>query len=527
MSDNGHFDKFLQEQFNDYAPEVASDSWEKIKAQREKEKRRFYWWKFSAKNLLIIAALLLSAAAGIYFLNKKTEKENIASTEKAFPKSAIEVVAQNEKAPLQLQNDNHQQLQLLSKKNQLAQEEKKEAESTKSEQQKEIASFIKKNVSGSEFLQEAEKNNVSNGKKVIAAKNNSSSSSVVKKQEVRKLFHDKIVIDNNAKTSFFGQAIKKINAENKVAASNTQKKTKPFFSGKNAALIVKTNSSMAEEIDASIQGDLFRKLQFDAEKIHSSSLHFFSIKEITKEKIKGPDCPVAEKNAAGNKTYFELYASPDMTFKKYSDTANSVFLQKRKESTQLISAFSAGFRFTKVFQNGVSIRSGINYSQVNEKFSFIQGNWVQISYNIDPITGDTSGINRVTGTRYKNTINRYRTIDIPVLLGYEFGNGKFHFNLNAGPVINIYSWQKGDVLDTAFKPVSITTNKGNAAYQYKTNTGIGFMGAFSIYYKLNDRLHLLAEPYLRYNFSPMNKDIFSLQEKFTTIGLRLGVRVDF
>jgi hypothetical protein len=272
---------------------------------------------------------------------------------------------------------------------------------------------------------------------------------------------------------------------------------------------------------------LLERLQFNAEKITAVSMIPSGEKSIIIGKIAIPDCPVAEKDAASNKTYFELYASPDMAYKKYSDTANSLFLQKRKQSTRFVSAFSAGFRLTKVFQNGISFRTGINFSQVNEKFSFIQGNWVQVTYNIDPISGDTTGTTSITGTRYKTTINRYRTIDVPLLLGYEIGNGRFHFNINAGPVINIYSWQKGDVLDTTIKPVNITTNKGASAYQYKTNTGIGFMGAVSVYYKLNSRLHLLAEPYLRYNFTPMSRDVFSLQEKFTTIGVRLGVRLDF
>jgi len=94
-------------------------------------------------------------------------------------------------------------------------------------------------------------------------------------------------------------------------------------------------------------------------------------------------------------------------------------------------------------------------------------------------------------------------------------------------VINLYSWQKGELLDTAFQPVSITTGKGVPAFQYKTNIGVGFTAAASVYYKLNDRLHLLAEPYFRYNFSPMNKEALSLQERFTTMGLRLGIRIDF
>ena len=239
-----------------------------------------------------------------------------------------------------------------------------------------------------------------------------------------------------------------------------------------------------------------------------------------------PPCPTIEKNAAGNKYYIEVYAGPDYATKSYSDTANSALLQKRKESTSFSSAFSIGFRYTRVFNNGVSFRAGINFSQINEKFSYVQSNIVQITYITDPVTGDTTGTFSTRGTRYKNTINKYHTIDIPLLLGFETGNGRLHANFNAGVVLNIYSWQKGESLDTSFKPVSITTGKGASLYQYKTNIGAGFMGGISVYYKLNDQLHLLAEPYWRYNFSPMNKEMLSLQEKFSTIGLRLGLRLD-
>jgi hypothetical protein len=57
--------------------------------------------------------------------------------------------------------------------------------------------------------------------------------------------------------------------------------------------------------------------------------------------------------------------------------------------------------------------------------------------------------------------------------------------------------------------------------------GIGFIGAVSVYYKLTNRLHLLAEPYFRYNFSPASKADLTLKQKFTTAGLRIGLRLDF
>jgi hypothetical protein len=237
-------------------------------------------------------------------------------------------------------------------------------------------------------------------------------------------------------------------------------------------------------------------------------------------------CPGREKNAAGNKRYIEIYAGPDYALRSFKDTANSVYLQKRKESTSFQYAFSAGLRFTKVFSNGISFRTGFNYSQVNEKFKYEQGNIIQVVY-VTNAAGDTTGSYTATSTRYKTTYNKYRTLDIPLIIGFEMGNGRLHTNINAGAIINLYSWQKGDLLDKSLQPVNITTGGTKSPYQFKNNIGVGFMGAISFYYKLNDRFHLLAEPYFRYNFSPVSKSDLTLKQKYNTAGLRLGLRFDF
>jgi hypothetical protein len=241
--------------------------------------------------------------------------------------------------------------------------------------------------------------------------------------------------------------------------------------------------------------------------------------------VRLPDCPTIEKDAAGNKTYIEFYGGPDIAFRSLTDTLNSTYLQKRKESTRFISAFSAGMRYTRVFSNGISIRTGINFSQINEKFSYAQGNIVQVVYIIDN-NGDTTGSYTTTGTRYRTTINKFKTIDIPLVGGYELGNGRLHANINAGAIINLYSWQKGEVLDASLKPVSITTGQSNSPYRFKTNIGVGFIGSISVYYKLNESIHLLAEPYFRYNLSSMSKENLTFKQKYNTAGLRLGLRMD-
>ncbi|MBI3883509.1 MAG: hypothetical protein HY305_04645, partial [Sphingobacteriales bacterium] len=122
--------------------------------------------------------------------------------------------------------------------------------------------------------------------------------------------------------------------------------------------------------------------------------------------------------------------------------------------------------------------------------------------------------------------NHYRSIDVPLILGYELGNDKLHININAGPVINVYSWQKGVMLDTSFKPVNITTGTSGSSAQYKSNFGLGVIGSISVYYKLNEQTHLLAEPYFRYNFSSISREGAPVKEKYATIGLRIGLRFD-
>ena len=303
------------------------------------------------------------------------------------------------------------------------------------------------------------------------------------------------------------------------------KRNKNALTGLGNVLVNVTSPETEEDEFMETGGTLLGRLTFQGEKITEKrksgkpgSLRFNPV-------IFLPDCPTLEKDAAGNKKYFEFYAGPDYAFRSLHDTANSAYLQKRKETTKFKSGYSAGVRYTRVFNNSMSVRGGINYSQINEKFTFNQGNIVQVTYILNS-NGDTIGSYTTTGSRLKTTINRYRSIDIPVVIGYELGNGKLHANINAGAIVNIYSWQKGDELDASGNPVSITTGKASSPYQFKTNAGVGFIGAVSVYYKLNERLHIMAEPYFRYNLSQMNKADITLKQKYHTAGLRLGIRLD-
>jgi opacity protein-like surface antigen len=235
-------------------------------------------------------------------------------------------------------------------------------------------------------------------------------------------------------------------------------------------------------------------------------------------------CPEAERNAAGNKKYLEVYGGPDYVFKSYEDTGN-YYIEKRKERTSINYAFSAGMRYTKVFSNGMSFKTGINYSKIKEHFVSKDGAVINrvITTNAN---GDTVSNYLVSTPQFKKSKNVYHFVDIPVQIGYELGNGRFHANISAGVMVNIASKQKGNTIDRAGNTIDISSEKSDNEFSYKKTAGVSFLGSASVYYKISDRMHILAEPYLRYSLSNFTKPEETFKQKFHTAGVRLGVRMD-
>ena len=469
MNNNQRFDENIKEQFSNYAPDVHPRIWENIIAEKEKRKPAGFWFSLlNSRNILVLLGLLIAGGSGAYLFIKN-------SSDPATAKNNTSALIEKDK-----QGNN---VQVLSPEN---------------------------------------NNNITNNKTaaqitatVIATENNNAANEPVNNSKKM----------NSPAVTRISVGAPSIESVNDGPPANTNKKritgSGPLTSKDNGS----TGLASGTTDNSPGEGSLLGRLLYEAQKISAGTN---SKPELQKRKSPFwllPDCPAMEKDAAGNKKYIEIYAGPDFTIRKLSDTGNSVYLQKRKESAKVSSAYSAGIRYTRVFSNSMSIRTGINYSQINEKFTFVQGNLVQITYIINA-NGDTTGSYITTGTRYKTTHNKYRSIDVPLLVGYEMGNGKLHANISAGAVVNIYSWQKGEVLDTTLQPVNITTGKGSSPYGFKTNAGLGFMASASVYYKLNEKVHVMAEPYFRYNLTPINKDNLTLKQKYNTVGLRLGLRVD-
>jgi hypothetical protein len=490
MTHNSPLDEHIKEKFGNYSPDVPPHIWENIIAETEKRRPVGFWFRFLNKKLLLLLFGIVLSGTGI-ILYKKVYPPAVNNANRLIE-------------PIKANNT----------ENNIPGENKKTSNNNGNTIQAE--NNIEKDKGTQNIISSTEKDT-----RVINITSTENTSRATKKTK------------SGSSTKIDLQVSTGIGIKNNTSVSSTESNStkvqvnrKQKYRKESANIVYQNPEAITDDVTESGSDVFFLNRLL----LNPGLIRFENNFKPVIKKTNNPDfnipCPEAEKNAAGNKRYFEIYGGPDYAFRSITDTGNSAYLQKRKESTGFSSAFSVGARYTRVFSNGMSFRTGINYSQINEKFKYAEGNIIQVVY-ITNSNGDTTGSFTTTGTRYKTTFNKFRTIDIPLLIGYELGNGRIHANFNAGAIINVYSWQKGDVLDTAYQPVSITTGKTSSPYQFKTNAGIGFMGAVSVYYKLNDKWHIFAEPYFRYNFSPASKADLTLKQKYNTAGIRLGLRIDF
>jgi hypothetical protein len=529
MSDMKNFDDFFKAELGKKSSDVPSHVWDNIVEARKNRRPSGIWLSFlTDRNMFLLVGLLLIGGAGITIFNNPT---NIGSTKKIS--SSINTVTSSTTNKKDNNDIKQAASQFLSPSSSNTSSNNSNSNNIKLSNQLNdkndnylVDNSIPESDQKIDSRSETKIGSTTNSIAIIKADNlhtysNDTYSRTNKNAEISSSHLTTVAYNNIRKHSKVGRSVKtnanditgaeEITDDNTLTASNYSSRV---------------NRNNDNKPYAVTEGYLLNRLSFTAEKTEKPEI---KISDNISAKLNFPECPTVEKDIAGNKQYLEAYISPDYGIRTLTDTSKSsgALLQQRKQSTNFSSAFSAGVRYTKVLKSGISFAGGLNYSQINEKLSYTQNNGSQIAVITSSTTGDTIRIDTISGIVHKTSYNHYHSIDVPVLIGYEMGNDKIHINVNAGPIMNIYSWQHGDVLSQDSLPVSINSGKSSSiAYQYKTNIGLGITGGVSVFYKLNDQLHIYAEPYFRYNFSSMTNSESPIQQKYTTVGMHIGLRLD-
>lgn len=230
--------------------------------------------------------------------------------------------------------------------------------------------------------------------------------------------------------------------------------------------------------------------------------------------------------------FVEAYGSPDFALRSISAvSASPQYLARKDSSSSMQIGYSAGLRLVKPITENILLKAGIQYTQMNEKFVYRTENEIKTTTVVTVrtivrapgdtvIISDTSVVQQI-GFKNNTVKNRYRSFDIPVTIGYQFGNEDLKIGINAGVIFNISSWYQGVLLDSSMATVPIT--KANSTI-YKTNIGLGIYAGVSIIKRLSDDMHVFAEPYFRYNLSNMTTPQSSYNQKFSLGGISIGLR---
>lgn len=485
------FDDFIKNKLQNHSSAVPDGVWERIQAKRENERRGIAWWQQNKKLIIGLTALLLTSYVVFIGTNFPVEQAAVSTSS-------------TEEAPASIKPSS--------------------------------SSPDKTLVPGSEANQPGHENDpLSSSAGSPAATNaiDAPAADVATKnannQEVKR------AVEGTASSIAGAHATT-------VRGKNTGAKNRERFSRLNGRNIVsghvfekeigKQSHDADQEVAAGVEA-------FQA--FHRADVALLLAKEknvlassptspIRSNKMSWPitDCPSASGSRRSD-WFVEVFASPDYAIKSV-EANNNEFLRRKDSTEKIRSAFTAGIRLSKKMGEHLVMKTGLQYSQINERFDYKSENERKAVTVITVRTiirspgdtvrvTDTSTLEQV-GYRVKTTYNRYRSIDIPLIIGYEFGNENFRTSINGGLIFNLLSWQHGDMLDTTFTPVAF--NKSSASF--KRNVGLGIYAGLQFLKPIGERTEVFAEPYFHYRISSMTNDGSPFNQRFHAAGINFGIR---
>lgn len=225
--------------------------------------------------------------------------------------------------------------------------------------------------------------------------------------------------------------------------------------------------------------------------------------------------------------YFDLLASPDFAFRKIQPRTGDFekYAETRKATEAARFNYSVGARLSAVTKGGMALRAGINYSEINERFELQNGTRIIIRY-------DQNGnfLDSVTVAEKIVTNNRYQTLDIPVMIGYEVNLKKVTLTVNGGAYFNIHFKPQGEFISPYDnRPVGFTNEETpeNNLPAFRENLGIGWYSSLGVQYRISPRLQLLVEPHVKMYPRSYTRDDFMTEQKYLTAGVFVGLRHQF
>lgn len=202
-------------------------------------------------------------------------------------------------------------------------------------------------------------------------------------------------------------------------------------------------------------------------------------------------------------------------------------LSKRRESESSGISHSSGFRLAAASNVGLSLRTGVMYSQINDRFTFEVGSETRVSTLFGP-NGEVIGVDTTYFEAYEeHHHNRLKFIEVPLLMGYEQQVGKFRVGVNAGAYLNLHFGAKGTIYSPATEEPIEFGQQGDRDVLpiFEQRATAAWYVGMSLAYNLHSRYSLVAEPYFKSFPRALSSSEYDLRQNYWMTGLQLGMRM--
>jgi hypothetical protein len=506
---DGQFDSFVAGKVKDHEAPVPAGLWEKIHPEEDNDRVAFWWVRYPAAAVLLLALLTAGAVGGYLFFSNQDNKVETAQ------------------APASKNNTTDPSAQNIPGNN-----PGPTAVPPASEEKKENSATVNNNPAGIEPSANHPTENTVHLNNGLNGSTRSNSNNKLNGDKTTGHLSDPRSLNENLTVVKNGNDLRLVPPSNKDNGILT-----------NPNDVLNNKNAIAKNEDGLVAGNNGNDITIEPyrpgySEASTISLAKYNMTDLTGKLLSAGNrkfksviiCP----SDKGRNTdwYLETYVSPDIAFKSVTNiSATPLYMLKKDSSEHSRIGYTAGIRLVKPITDNILLKAGVQYSQANEQYIYRTENEVKTTTVVTVRTiirapGDTvivqdTSILQTAGYKTNTVKNRYRSFDIPLTVGYQFGDEDLKFGINAGVVLNLTSWYQGMVLDSTLANVPLT-KQGNGIY--KTNIGLGLIGSVSIIKRLSDDLHVFAEPYFRYNLSDMSTPQAGFKQRLSVGGLSLGLR---
>jgi opacity protein-like surface antigen len=260
----------------------------------------------------------------------------------------------------------------------------------------------------------------------------------------------------------------------------------------------------------------------------------------------------------------EAFIAPSITssvIKAGSDEFD-IDVKRLENAISSNSGFSAGIGAGYKYKNWV-FQTGLAYSRINEDFNdtlitsttdsvsyyeYTYGGYHDIDtaywtfmwnpidsvYILVPFLHDsfivsvdsTEKWNTITNTtkKFYNNLNSYTYLEIPFSIGYEFSYQRFSIIPSAGGVVGILLNAKGRTISFYDNNALTEMDKNKLPF---LKTTFSWMVGLGIHYRFNNRFIFVTEPYFKQNLNSIYENRHPVSQKFSTAGIRVGIKYEF